>query len=97
MFGTAQVNFTINRALSIIVLSKISLSKLQPKAVLLAVLFLIIMAWMSSGSSNAALIANLVNHKIITSDKVRNAMLSVRQNFLESHFKYLHVADLFYV
>lgn len=37
------------------------------------------MAWMSSGSSNAALVANLANHKLINSDRVRNAMLSVRQ------------------
>ena len=36
------------------------------------------MAWMSSGSSNAALIKNLASNGLITSERVKNAMLSVR-------------------
>ncbi|KAL9602964.1 MAG: hypothetical protein Q9219_001489 [cf. Caloplaca sp. 3 TL-2023] len=35
------------------------------------------MAWLSSGSSNSALIANLKNHGIISSERVANAMLGV--------------------
>ena len=35
------------------------------------------MAWISSGSSNKALISNLVGNKLITSDRVKNAMLGV--------------------
>ncbi|KAL8907990.1 MAG: hypothetical protein Q9207_001064 [Kuettlingeria erythrocarpa] len=35
------------------------------------------MAWLSSGSSNAALIANLKSHGLITSERVANAMLRV--------------------
>ncbi|KAI4168032.1 MAG: hypothetical protein LQ343_006739 [Gyalolechia ehrenbergii] len=35
------------------------------------------MAWLSSGSSNAALIANLKTHGLITSERVANAMLAV--------------------
>ncbi|KAL2058453.1 hypothetical protein ABVK25_001181 [Lepraria finkii] len=35
------------------------------------------MAWMSSGSSNAALIKNLASNGLITSERVKNAMLSV--------------------
>ncbi|KAI4213407.1 MAG: hypothetical protein LQ351_003907 [Letrouitia transgressa] len=36
------------------------------------------MAWLSSGSSNAGLIANLRNHGLITSERVATAMLGVR-------------------
>ncbi|KAI4124331.1 MAG: hypothetical protein LQ338_004844 [Usnochroma carphineum] len=35
------------------------------------------MAWLSSGSSNAALIHNLKSHKLITTERVVNAMLAV--------------------
>ncbi|KAL2045781.1 hypothetical protein N7G274_002212 [Stereocaulon virgatum] len=35
------------------------------------------MAWMSSGSSNASLIKNLASNGLITSERVKNAMLSV--------------------
>ncbi|KAI4141062.1 MAG: hypothetical protein LQ341_003622 [Variospora aurantia] len=37
------------------------------------------MAWLSSGSSNAALIGNLKNHGLITSERVASAMLGVRR------------------
>lgn len=36
------------------------------------------MAWMSSGSTNAALIKNLTSNGVITSERVKNAMLAVR-------------------
>ena len=36
------------------------------------------MAWLSSGSSNAGLIKNLASNGLITSERVKNAMLSVR-------------------
>jgi len=36
------------------------------------------MAWRSSGSSNAGLINNLAANGLITSDRVRKAMLAVR-------------------
>ena len=35
------------------------------------------MAWFSSGSTNAALINNLARHGLITTDRVKNAMLGV--------------------
>ncbi len=36
------------------------------------------MAWMSTGSSNAALIKNLASNGLITSERVKTAMLAVR-------------------
>ena len=36
------------------------------------------MAWLSSGSSNVGLIKNLASNGLITSDRVKNAMLAVR-------------------
>jgi len=36
------------------------------------------MAWRSSGSSNETLIENLARHGLITSPRVKQAMLSVR-------------------
>lgn len=35
------------------------------------------MAWMSTGSTNAALIKNLTSNGLITSERVKNAMLAV--------------------
>ena len=49
------------------------------------------MAWMSSGSSNAALVANLTSHRVITSDRVRNAMMNVRQRFLDPYTRPRHL------
>ena len=36
------------------------------------------MAWRSSGATNAALIQNLANNGLITSDRVKTAMMNVR-------------------
>lgn len=43
------------------------------------------MAWRSSGYSNAALITNLVNNGLISSDRVKHAMLNVRAPTLSKH------------
>lgn len=44
------------------------------------------MAWFSSGSSNAALIANLKNNGLIQSEKVAQAMLGVCMTILRPKF-----------
>lgn len=44
-----------------------------------------IMAWRSSGYSNAALITNLVNNGLISSDRVKHAMLNVRSPAPSKH------------
>ena len=36
------------------------------------------MAWRSSGATNTALIQNLTDNGLITSDRVKTAMMSVR-------------------
>lgn len=43
-----------------------------------------VMAWLSSGPSNAALIANLKNHGLITSERVAKAMLGVCPHHLST-------------
>ena len=45
------------------------------------------MAWRSSGSSNAALIANLATNGLIKNDRVKEAMLKVSMIYLE-HLKH---------
>ena len=48
------------------------------------------MAWMSTGSTNAALIKNLTSNGLITSERVKNAMLAVcYQIHLHSPFESL--------
>ena len=42
------------------------------------------MAWMSTGSTNAALIKNLASNGLITSERVKNAMLAVRPILFQS-------------
>ena len=46
------------------------------------------MAWFSSGSTNTALISNLARNGLVTSDRVKNAMLAVR--LLCSHSELLN-------
>ena len=38
------------------------------------------MAWRSSGSTNATLVANLASNGLIKSERVKHAMLSVRNS-----------------